>query len=243
MNVKRSFPNIKRINFYDEVFLPDIAWAESFCERYKKEIGLPFYCMFYPGTCKEEILNILKTAGLAGVWLGVQSGSERVRKEVFKRNHSNSLIIDQANLFKKFGIGVRYDFIFDNPFESFDESLESIYLMLKLPEPFSLNLFSLKYFPNTEITKMAIDLKIITPSMLEDNLDYNQHSFFISQKEGNSSSIFVNNLVMYISLIANQGELQRKKEEIFHLIADYKGNQDIQPIRNMLYPHIENIKR
>jgi len=243
IEVKGNFPNIKKINFYDEVFIPDKAWAEEFFSRFKNEICLPFYCEFYPGTCKEELLKILKKGGLVGVWLGVQSGSERVRKEVFKRDYSNSQIIQQANMFKKYNISVRHDFIFDNPFESFQESLDSIDLMLELPEPFSLNLFSLKYFPNTDITKMALDANIINIQMIDDHVIWDRrHNYCISQKNDDSPGNFINNLVMYVSLLANMGELQINKLDILRLIDDYKLTQNSQPVKELLSPFLENPK-
>jgi radical SAM superfamily enzyme YgiQ (UPF0313 family) len=205
--MKKAFPNIEKVNFYDEVFSPGISWLADFCRRYKNKINLPFYVMFYPGTCKEETLSILKDAGLSGVWLGVQSGSERVRKEVFKRHYSNDLILQQAALFKKYGVSVRYDFIFDNPFESLKESIESIALMLELPEPFSLNLFSLKYFPNTGITKMALDAGYITEKMLDDHKSCDQHNYLISKNNDGSPKSLVNALAMEISLLASKGEI------------------------------------
>lgn len=166
--VKKLLPNIKQINFYDEIFIPKKEWLKEFFSKYKKEINLPFYCMFYPGTCDEYLIKVMKKAGLAGVWLGVQSGSEKVRKEVFKRYYSNKKLIEQAKLFKKHNISVKYDIIFNNPWEP--DTSETIKLMRKLPNPKLFNFFSLKYFPNTEITKMALEKGFITQKELDDQL-------------------------------------------------------------------------
>jgi radical SAM superfamily enzyme YgiQ (UPF0313 family) len=116
---------------------------------------------------------------LKGIWIGVQSGSPRVRNDVFKRRYSNEQIINQARIFHKYGVSVRYDFIFDNPFETFEESLESIFMMMQLPQPFSLNLFSLKYFPNTEITEMARRSGFITEGDIDDNRDDDRDTYVI----------------------------------------------------------------
>lgn len=180
---KAMMPNLKCINFYDEVFLPKKEWAQELFDKYKKEINLPFYCMFFPGTCKEELLKIMKPAGLAGVWIGVQSGSERVRKEVFKRYYSNEKVLEQANLFVKYGVNVKYDIILNNPFETKKELEESIRLMAKLPEPKSFNFFSLKYFPNTEITDMALAKGIINKKDLDDQLNIESPRYTISDIE------------------------------------------------------------
>jgi len=241
VEVKRTFPDIQRVNFYDEVFHPKMDWINTFFPAYKELIGLPFYVMFYPGTCKEDTLAILKDAGLSGVWLGVQSGSERVRSEIFKRRYSNKTILDQAALFKKYGVSVRYDFILDNPFESFEESLESIYLLLDFPEPFSLNLFSLKYFPKTTITEMALTAGHITNDMLDDQKACDQHNYQIALGKDNSQRAFINMLAMYVALLANKGWVGLNKANILYLIAKYQQDQDIQPIKELTTPLFSDV--
>jgi len=243
LEVKNKLHKVNRINFYDEVFLPKKQWAEEFFKRYKKEIGLPFYCMFYPGTCQEELVKVMKEGGLSGVWIGIQSGSRRVREDVYLRKYSNALIIEQANIFRAHDISVRYDFIFDNPFETFEESLESIYLMLELPEPFSLNLFSLKYFPNTDISKMALEAGFITIADYDDHLAYDQHNYFINQKNQTCKSEFSNYLAMYISFLAAKGKVQMNKNNIYNLIENFKSHGSLREIQELLEPYLQNSDR
>lgn len=185
LRVKETLPNVGRINFYDEVFVPRSEWAKDFFSLYSRLIGFPFYCMFFPGTCDEDTVKMLKDAGLAGVWVGIQSGSDRVRKEVFKRYYSNDVIKKQAEIFNKYGISVKYDLIFDNPFETEEETQETIDLMRQLPKPFLLNLFSLKYFPNTIITQMALEKGIITEEQLNDHLKEDHQNYFITLAKRN----------------------------------------------------------
>jgi radical SAM superfamily enzyme YgiQ (UPF0313 family) len=158
---KEKLTNIEIVVFYDEVFLPHKDDMDYFLKRYKEEIGIPFYCLFYPGTCSKEKAKKLKEAGLEGVWMGVQSGSERIRKEIFKRYGSNEKILEQAKIFHENDLKIRYDFIFENPFEVGEEFEETINLIKSFPKPFTLNFFQMKFFPNTELTKMALEKGII----------------------------------------------------------------------------------
>ena len=164
VEVKKKLKKVERINFYDEVLITKKTWFGEFLKDYKNKIDLPFYCMFYPGTCDERSAIMLKDAGLAGVWIGIQSGSERVRKEIFKRHYSNEQILRQVELFQKYNISVKFDVIFENPFETPSETEETIQLLRKFPKPLLINMFSLKYFPNTEITQMALKNGIISKS-------------------------------------------------------------------------------
>lgn len=239
LTVKNKLENIKSINFYDEVFTPNLGQIKDLFSWYEKEIGIPFYCFFFPGACDEERCRILAKAGLSGVWLGVQSGSPRVRREVFKRIYTNNQVIIQAKIFQACGVGVRYDFILDNPFESFDESLESIFLMLELPQPFSVNLFSLKFFPNTEITKMALNARVITKSQLNDNQANDQDTYLIRQDVKNTDNKFINNLAFYMSCMSKDPSLHDQRNMIKKLIKNYKESKDVSPVENLIKLFLE----
>ena len=232
--IKEKLTNVESINFYDEVFSPKMDWIREFFSWYKKEVDIPFFCFFFPGTCSDEKCEVLASAGMRGVWIGIQSGSKRVRKEVFKRNHSNKNILEQARIFHKYGVSVRYDFILDNPFESFEESLETIYLMLELPQPFSVNLFSLKYFPNTQIAQMAIDAGIIDEFQLDDNQENDQDLYTIGKNAKTKDDKFINLMALYVSYHAKNTFTQEFKDSVNRLIADYKDNQDITQMQMLV---------
>jgi anaerobic magnesium-protoporphyrin IX monomethyl ester cyclase len=237
--VKEKLKHVQTINFYDEVFTPKLDWIREFFSWYQQEIKIPFCCFFFPGTCSDEKCRILANAGLRGVWMGVQSGSQRVRKEVFKRVYTNERILDQARIFHKYEVSVRYDFIFDNPFETFEESLESIYMMLELPQPFSLNLFSLKYFPNTEITKMALKAGIINTSHIDDHQENDQDTYYIREDVENLDDRFIDHLALYISYMSRDPLLHKQKDMIIRLIDDYKITKDITPVKKLLQPFLD----
>ncbi len=141
-------------------------------------------------------------------------------------------------MFHKYGVNIRYDFILDNPFETFEESLESIYLMLELPQPFSLNLFSLKYFPNTEITKMAKDAGFITERETDDNQERDRDTYTIHRERGSLGNRFINHLAFYISCISSTAISKVKKNEIYNSIDNYRKYKDISPIEKMVKPFL-----
>jgi len=236
LTVKKQLKLVEAINFYDEVFAPKTEWIKEFFSWYKTEISIPFFVLIFPGSLNDEKAKILADGGLDGVWMGIQSGSERVRNEIFKRKYSNDRILKQARIFHKYGVSVRYDFILDNPFETFEESLESIYLMLKLPQPFSLNLFSLKYFPNTEITKMAEAAGFITEADKDGNQEKDRDSYHIHKDKGDLDSKFINYLAFYIDSLSGTQSLEDKRNDLYKLINDYKHSKDISYVENLAKP-------
>ena len=131
--------------------------------------------MFYPGTCDEEMAELLSNAGLQGVWIGIQSGSNRVRKEVFKRHYTNKRLLQQIEVFRKYNISIKYDFIFENPFETEEEFKETIELIRMFPKPYLINMFQLKFFPGTEITQMALKAKLIDKTDDQIYTDYPEY--------------------------------------------------------------------
>jgi radical SAM superfamily enzyme YgiQ (UPF0313 family) len=167
-HIKSRNKYLRRIEFWDEIFTLDRKWVEAFSDAYREHINLRFYCYTHPNVVKDELIQPLKRAGLTSINMGIQSGSERVRREIFNRQMSNAKIIAAANTLLKYNLAhYVYDLIVDNPFETDDDLQETLELLLQLPRPFVLNLFSLAYFPETPLTERALKEGYITDADIE----------------------------------------------------------------------------
>ena len=85
--------------------------------------------------------------------MGIQSGSERT-KGIYHRRHSNEQILKSARIISEFNDDVdeiMYDIILDNPWEADAELAETLMFLTSLPVPYTLNLFSLSFYPATEL--------------------------------------------------------------------------------------------
>jgi anaerobic magnesium-protoporphyrin IX monomethyl ester cyclase len=162
-----SRPKLRVIAFSDDIFAPPRPWLEEFCDTYGPEIGLPFIIYSFPGMVDEKKVSMLRRAGLWYSTMGIQSGSERIRRECYERETSTQTIIDACRIFKRFGVGLNLDFIGDNPYESRDDRLETLDLLCRLPKPFYFNYFSLTYFPGVELTERALRDRLIAPDDVE----------------------------------------------------------------------------
>lgn len=155
-HVLRKFPFIKFIYINDDNFMTNtVQRLKEFSERYKKEIALPFTVYGSPLTTTEEKMRVLKEAGLREVHIGVQSGSERMNETIYKRRMSNESVERIAALVNKFDLRGRYDFIFDNPYETTRDLLDTARLILRLPKPYIFQSFSLTFYPGTELYQIA----------------------------------------------------------------------------------------
>ena len=77
---------------------------KEFCEKYGKEIALPYSINGRIDTITEEMLNDLSKSGCSRIGIGIESGDPKIRKDVLKRNITDKQIIDGCRLIKKYGL-------------------------------------------------------------------------------------------------------------------------------------------
>lgn len=155
--VKKLFPSIKKINFWDDSFVArSTKDFEKFEIMYVDSINLPFFALVEPMAFDYEKINILLGCGLKSLQVGIQSGSERINKNVYNRSVHNDKIIEISQFINKAHVEVIYDFIFNNPYETREDILETIDLLLRLPKPFVLQGYNLIFYPGTGITEKAL---------------------------------------------------------------------------------------
>jgi len=164
----KLLPFIDCITFDDDSFFSfSLKTIEEFCEKYNK-IGLPLNISgATPTTITREKLSLCVDAGLKFVRMGIQSGSERTKK-LYNRRYTNKQVERAAkiiNEFKDRTEAPQYDIILDNPWENEEDLIETLMLLSKLPTPYKLSLFSLNYFPGTELYKKAKSDGLITDDL------------------------------------------------------------------------------
>jgi len=162
----RAHRAIKRVRFDDEVFVFQKAWLAEFCERYPREIGLPFEIFVEPKLVTDARMGGLREAGLAGVYMGVQASS-RVNAHLYDRYDADERVAEVARIFSRQGIYPHYQLIFDDP-ETTEEDLRALFdLVAGFPQPFDLYLFSITYFPGSEVSKKLLADGRISPYEVE----------------------------------------------------------------------------
>jgi anaerobic magnesium-protoporphyrin IX monomethyl ester cyclase len=165
LRIAKQKYGIRHITFADETFNADRAWLESFLFRYKREIGLPFFCYVFPDLIDENIACMLRDAGCYKVQMGVQVIDETRRRSMLNRYSRNEYIARAIDGFRKNRIYVTCDTIFGFPGESLKE-VEKLAFFYSLHMPDHIEIFWLRYFPKTKLTDWASKKKYITPGML-----------------------------------------------------------------------------
>ncbi len=155
---QRHFPKAKYVFFVDDDFL-DRRTSElrEFAEKFPRKVGLPFECQVSPLRVNPERINELVKAGVWRIRMGVESGSERTKKEVYDRAMPNAAVLRASEVLSRHPQVVRaYYFIIGNPFEERDDVLETIHLILQLPSPFFVQVFNLIFFPGSTLYERGI---------------------------------------------------------------------------------------
>ena len=162
----REFPGILYFHIQDDCFMmhPE-DWMNEFCERYPTEVGVPFATHSTPRHVTKEKLALLKKAGMRWFNMGLQSGSDRTNCEIYGRNVTAEEFLEAAAIVAELGLSPLYDVIVDNPYENDSDRLETIKVLLQIPRPFHVNIFSLDFFPGTELMRRAKEDKIPIPEL------------------------------------------------------------------------------
>ncbi|PIZ52022.1 hypothetical protein COY27_01555 [Candidatus Woesearchaeota archaeon CG_4_10_14_0_2_um_filter_33_13] len=161
VQVKKMHPKLKTIYFWDDVFVMDLPWLKEFAKVYKEKINIPFFCYCHPMFVKDETIKILKWMGVKMIFIGIESGSPRVRREIYDRHETNDKIIEAATIINKHKIKVHYDII-TSKFDTLKDFDVALHLLLNLPKPFHINHNNLAYYPGFKITNLALQEKIIS---------------------------------------------------------------------------------
>jgi len=161
-------PQIQKIAFVDDDFLmyPDL---EEFCTKYKEEIGLPFICNLSPLSFNFLKGKSLREAGCEVIRLGVESGSERIKKEVMKRPISNRSICRTSNGALELGLGTSFYNMIGLPTETKEDIFKTLRLNAAL-RPDIVKLMTFYPFKNTPLYNLCIKLNLIDYDKM-DSLD------------------------------------------------------------------------
>ena len=157
---------MRYVLFVDDIFTVDTNWLGDFLDHYNRSIGLPFACFGHPKYLGEAIVRKLKEAKCHTIWIGIQSGDERLRKDILNRPESNQEIIDACKLVKSNGIKLMVDHIFGIPTES-AMSQDISYNLYEEIKPDVINCYELLYFPKAKIIEHAIKAAYLFPADVE----------------------------------------------------------------------------
>ena len=101
----QKISTVKRIHFHDDNFNFNREWFREFCERYPKEIGLPWSCTVrVDNMLNEQVVKMMKEAGCVGVTYGLETHNENIRNKILNKHLRNEDFERASKLFKKYNM-------------------------------------------------------------------------------------------------------------------------------------------
>jgi len=160
---------LKNVHFSDDTFVLNKAWLKKFLEDYRKQINLPFSCNIRIDQVNEEVIGDMHDSGCFGISFGIESGSERIRNTILKKNLKEEDIITNSKIIKKCGIKLIVTNLMGVPEETLEDSFKTIALNQQIKADY-IRANVLVPYPKTEVVDYAIE-KNLLPA------DYSIHNF------------------------------------------------------------------
>lgn len=126
---------IRCAQLFDSVFTFDNDWLEAFCGEYRS-LGmhekLPLSVFSRVDHLSEEKIRTLAKTGLRILRVGVETGSERIRNDVYKKKIGNEFITEMYRIAHENGIIFTTYFILGGPSETKETLKETVSFAKKL---------------------------------------------------------------------------------------------------------------
>ncbi|MBI5478076.1 MAG: B12-binding domain-containing radical SAM protein [Deltaproteobacteria bacterium] len=168
LHVRRRW-GVRLVWFLDANFVADRRWLEAFAATYRRRVGLPFMCKLRPERASERLVRTLVEANCTAVGVGIESGTERLRREWLGRPATDAEILEGCQRLKRFGLRVLSFSMLGIPTETLDEALRTVAFNVACGVDFGAATI-LQPYPATAIAERAIAAGLFDGDF--DRLDY-----------------------------------------------------------------------
>lgn len=139
----------------DTFLLKSRDWFRSFSMLYKERVKLPLVCNVRANLVTEEVIALLKDAGLDAVYMGIECGNEDIANKVLKRELKNKQLLIASDIIKSHGIKLITQSLIGLPVpDSYRTDLQTLDLNIKIRPLFAWS--SILYpYPGTPVELYA----------------------------------------------------------------------------------------
>ena len=153
--------NLNFLMFVDDIFpLHEPQLMEEFCPLYKEHVGLPFSVNLQPRLVREDTFAAAVDAGMRNICCGVESGSDRVRRKILKRNYRDEHVENVFKLAHKHKIRCSSFNIIGLPDEDREDIFHTINLNRKI-NPTSATVTFFHPYRGAPLRKLCVERKYI----------------------------------------------------------------------------------
>lgn len=136
--------------YLDDTFTIHHPWVREFCKVYGASLRKPFSLHARVETVNEKLLQLLAEAGCQQITYGVESGSERIRRQVMRRPVTNQRFRDVFRWTREAGIQVTANYMLGLPDETRDDLEQTLALAEEL-DVLDFGYFVFYPYPGTQL--------------------------------------------------------------------------------------------
>jgi len=122
----------KTLEMVDDAFLADKKWFLQFAQVYQEKINLPYACFSIVKNIDKEVAEALRQSNCKCVEFGIESGNEKIRRDIYKKRISDDDIVRGAEVLHQVGVKFLTFNMVGAPFETIEEMEETIRLNQKI---------------------------------------------------------------------------------------------------------------
>lgn len=141
---------LRYIRFDDDILTIHGEWFRELALRYGDEIGIPFICNSRVNVLDEDTVRLFAEAGCSVICMGVESGNERIRREILRRPMSDEAIIRAFRLCREYGIKTVSTNMTALPDEDLPALLDTIKINARA-RPHCMQVSTYHPYPNTRL--------------------------------------------------------------------------------------------
>ncbi len=161
LHLKEHF-NPDALWFVDDVFTVSHKWLASFVEEVnKRDAIIPFECITRADRMKEEVIQLLQEAGCFRVWIGAESGSQKII-DLMDRRVNVDHVRDMIKMTREYGIEAGTFIMLGYPGET-EEDIELTIEHLKASNPDQFTITIAYPIKGTGLYEHIDDIRTTTP--------------------------------------------------------------------------------
>ena len=164
---------VYNIKIADEMFVLNRRHVTAICELLAaRPYKVNIWAYARVDTVDDDLLPLLKKAGVNWLALGIESASSTVRDGANKA-YSNDDVVDVVRRIQAAGIYVMANYIFGLPDDTVERMQATLDLALELNAEF-VNIYSAMAYPGSALYRMAVEQGLALPETWE---DFSQHGY------------------------------------------------------------------
>lgn len=129
-DIRSKYP-LEFVHFVDDIFNIDSRWLAEFCERWPREVGLPFDVILMANLTKEAHIAQLASAGCIYARIAFEAANDYMRNVVYRKNTQREQLVNASGWIRKYGIRLGSLNMVGGPGGSIQDDIDTVLLNIE----------------------------------------------------------------------------------------------------------------